>query len=82
MDPPSRDAELGTPQGSRAVPCGGARWARPGRGVAVPFQQVEAELVAVGQGEQLRARAHAHEPLHLHRHTQYPSDLSRKVRAD
>lgn len=48
---------------------------------AVPFQQVEAELVAVGQGEQLHARAHTHEPLHLHRHTQYPGNLARKVRA-
>ena len=49
---------------------------------AVPFQQVKAELVAVGQGEQLHAGAHPHEPLHLCRHTQYPGNLARKVRAD
>lgn len=49
---------------------------------AVPFQQVQAELVAVGKGEQLHARAHPHEPLHLRCHTQYPGDLARKGKAD
>lgn len=49
---------------------------------AVPFQQVQAELVAVGKGEQLHAGAHPHELLHLHCHTQYPGDLARKVKAD
>lgn len=51
-------------------------------GCVIPFQQVEAELVAVGQGEQLHARAHSHEPLHFHCHAQYPGDLAKKVRAD
>lgn len=58
-------------------------WGTPGElGCAIPFQQVEPKLVAMGQGEQLHAGAHPHEPLHLCSYTQYPSNLARKVRGD
>lgn len=81
MDPPT-PCQAGDTPGEPGCAMQGSLVGLPPLWRAIPFQQVEAELVAVGQGEQLHAGAHPHEPLHLHCHTQYPGNLVRKVRAD
>ena len=81
----TRDPGPGTPDGLGAGGCAPVRsgnllrWrGRKRRGQRCsPFDDVQAQLVAVGQGEELQPRAHAHVPPRLLGHCEYPSDLSR-----